>query len=201
MGVEALRHVIALSIALACALAGPSARAESARFQFREFFATGSAGSLTITGSFTGEFENGRISRLSDIYLFRDGQAFRGNGALYTFQFDFKSRSWREGGYLSLDGSANNIMFIDTDYGGGDSGFFNYFYSVTGLGNAAFQPSFYRYRVPGTNRLTVWQQAAAGVPEPSAWALMIAGFGALGLRLRRRNRTTPLRSCRVASRA
>lgn len=143
---------------------------------------------MTITGSFMGELENGRISNFSDIHLFRDGQAFRGNGSLYTFQFDAQSRGWSQGGYLSLDGSANNIMFIDTDYGAGDASFFNYFYSVTGLGNAAFQPSYYRYRVPATTQLTVRQlaPAAAGVPEPSAWALLVVGFGALGSAMRRR---------------
>lgn len=173
-------------MALACAFAGAAARAESTRFEFREIFPTGSVGSLTITGSFMGELENGRISNLSDIHLFRDGQAFRGNGALYTFQFDARTRGWRDGGYLSLDGSANNIMFIDTDYGNGDSSFFNYFYSVTGIGNSAFQPSFYRYRVPETTQLNVRQVAAAGVPEPSAWALLALGFGALGAAMRRR---------------
>ncbi len=172
---------------MACALAGASARAESTRFEFSQFFATGSVGALTITGSFTGELENGRITGLSDVQLYRDGQAFRGNGALYTFQFDAKTRNWQQGGYLSLDGSANNIMFIDTNYGGGDAGFFNYFYSVTGMGNAAFQPSFYRYQVPQAAQLTVRQQVDAipGVPEPSAWALLILGFGALGAAMRR----------------
>lgn len=31
----------------------------------------------------------------------------------------------------------------------------------------------------------------AGVPEPSTWALMIAGFGGVGLAMRRRRRQTP----------
>ena len=191
-----MRHAIALVLALACAFAGATARAEGTRFDLREVFPSGSVGSLTITGSFTGELENGRISGISDISLFRDGQAFRGNGSLYTFHFDVKTRSWRPGGYLSLDGSANNIMFIDTDYGAGDSSFVNYFYSVTGLGNAAFQPSYYRYRVPETTHLTVWQAppAAAGVPEPAAWALLVIGFGALGAAMRHR----PARSRQAA---
>ncbi len=42
--------------------------------------------------------------------------------------------------------------------------------------------AFYRYS-PG--RLTITQQAGA-VPEPSAWALMIAGFGMAGAAMRRR---------------
>lgn len=190
-----MRHAIALSVALACAAAGAQARAQSTRFAFSQFFPTGSAGSLTITGSFTGELQDGRITGLSDVYLYRDGVAFRGNGALYTLQFDARTRSWREGGWLSLDGSANNIMFIDTDYASGDASFFNYFYSVTGLGTAAFQPSYYRYKLPEAN-LSVWRaDVAAAVPEPSAWALLVLGFGTLGAAMRRRH---PRRRFRAA---
>jgi hypothetical protein len=184
--------VIALLMAMGCACAAPPAHAAT-QFEFSEIFPTGSAGSMTITGSFTGELENGRIRNLSAVHLYRNGVAFRGNGALYTFQFDFATRRWLEGGYLSLDGSANNIMFIDSNYGSGDSSFFNYFYSVTGLGNAAFQPSYYRYRVPETTQLTVRQQPAAAVPEPGVWALLVLGYGALGGAMRRRRRATPLR--------
>lgn len=175
---------------MVCILAGTPARAAT-QFEVRNQFATGSAGAMLFTGHFSGQLNGSRITDLTDIHLFRSGTAFRGNGALYTFEYDFKTRKWREGGYLSLDGSANNIMIIDTDYGAGDYSFFNYFYSVTGLGNAAFQPSFYRYQVPKTTQLTVRQLAAvpAGVPEPSAWALLVLGFGALGAAMRRRPRS------------
>lgn len=148
---------------------------------------------MTLTGSFEGDMADGRISNLANLNLFRNGASFRGNGALYTFQYDFKTRSWREGGYLSLDGSANNIMIVDTNYGAGDASFFNYFYSVTGLGTAAFTPSHYRYRVAKTTELSVRLAApvAATVPEPSAWALFVLGFGALGAAMRRRRSALP----------
>lgn len=150
---------------------------------------------MTITGSFDGELEGARIGNLANISIYRDGVAFRGNGALFTAQFDTRTRQWVEGGYLTLDGSDNNIMFIDTDYASGDAGFFNYFYSVTGIGNAAFQPSFYRYRVPEAKQLAVTvKRAQVGVvPEPAAWALLILGFGAVGAaqRARRSPATQP----------
>lgn len=175
-------------MAVACFLAGSAAHGAT-RFEFSEIFPTGSVGSMTITGSFSGELVDGRITNLSDIEIYRDGVAFRGNGSLFAFQYDQRTRRWVNGGYLSLDGSANNVMFVDTDYVGGNSSFFNYFYSVTGLGNAAFQPSYYRYRVPQTTQMTIRAQPvapAAGVPEPSAWALFVLGFGALGSAMRRR---------------
>ena len=181
------RRAILLA-ASACLFGAAPARAEVATFQFSSFFDTGSVGSITMTGTFNGDLEGGRVSHLSDISLFRDGIAYRGNGQLFAFQFDKKTRSWGSGGYLSLDGSDNNVMFIDTDYGSGDAGFFNYFYSVTGIGNVAFQPSYYRYLTPLTTQTTVREvpEVQAIVPEPSAWALLIVGFGAVGAASRRR---------------
>ena len=177
-----------MSAAVACLLGSASARADVENFAFSSFFDSGSVGSITMTGTFSGDLEGGRVSNLSGVSLFRDGSAFRGNGHLFTFQFDKKKRQWTAGGYLSLDGTDNNIMFIDTDYGAGDASFFNYFYSVTGIGNVAFQPSYYRYLTPLTTQTTVWAQPAAqtGVPEPSAWALLVVGFGVIGAAARRR---------------
>jgi hypothetical protein len=184
---------------LACVFAGQSARAELMHFEFSQLFPTGSVGSITVTGSFDGDLDGTRITNITDIYLYRDGHAFRGNGALYTFQFNRRARQWENGGYLSTDGSDNNIMFIDTDYGIGDASFFNFFYSVTGIGNSAFQPSFYRYQTPATTDMHITRDAidppppdpgAGGVPEPSAWALLILGFGAVGAVLRRRAPST-----------
>ncbi len=53
------------------------------------------------------------------------------------------------------------------------------------------QPSGYGYRMmtalnPQTNQRQIF--LAAGVPEPSAWALLIAGFGAVGSAMRSRRR-------------
>ncbi len=121
--------------------------------------------------------------------------AFRGNGSLFAFQYDRESGNWVRGGYLTFDGSDNNIMLIDTEHAAGDSGFYNYFYSVTGLGTASFQPSFYRYQVPGTNQLSVREIGlAAPVPEPAVWAMLVAGFGVLGAAMRR-GRSRMVRRC------
>lgn len=161
-----------------------AARAEVVTVELSTFFASGSAGSMTLTGRFTGDLVGNRITDITDIALFRDGHAFRGNGSLFALQYDAVSDKWSPGGYLSLDGSANNIMFIDSNYALGDARFFNYFSSITGLGNAAFAPSFYGYRTPNTSQLEMWVHSAA--PEPAAWALLILGFGAIGAALRRR---------------
>ena len=188
---------------LACVFAGQSARAELMHFEFSQLFPTGSVGSMTVTGNFNGDLDGTRITNITDIYLYRDGHTFRGNGALYTFQFNKRTRQWEDGGYLSTDGSDNNIIFIDTNYEMGDASFFNFFYSVTGIGNSAFQPSFYRYQTPTTTELHITQEPldppppppdVGGVPEPSAWGLLIVGFGAIGAALRRRPSTKRIRA-------
>ena len=188
-----MKRFAILPAAVACLFGATTARAETAMFRFSSFFDTGSVGSITMTGTFSGDLEDGRITDIDDVNIFRDGIAYRGNGNLFVLQFDRQSRTWTSGGYLSLDGSDNNIMFIDTDYEHGDAGFFNYFFSVTGIGNVAFQPSYYRYLTPLTTQTTVWEVPVAppGVPEPSAWALLIVGFGAVGAASRRRPKAVP----------
>ena len=39
----------------------------------------------------------------------------------------------------------------------------------------------------GTYTLTISNPAAAAVPEPATWAMMLAGFGMVGVGLRRRS--------------
>jgi hypothetical protein len=45
----------------------------------------------------------------------------------------------------------------------------------------------------GSATLTITETLTSGVPEPSAWGLMILGFGAVGAILRRRNYTAKIR--------
>ncbi len=172
-----------LLAAAALAGAGP-AHAEMANFDFSVFYSGGSQGALTVSGGFEANLSNGIITEFSNVSLFRDGKAFRGNGNFFVLQYDFKTRKWIEGGYLSADGKNNNVMFVDSDVANGDARFYNYFYSVTGLGNVFFQPSFYNYRNRDASQLGL--QQVRGVPEPSAWALLIAGFGLVGAAMRRR---------------
>ena len=44
----------------------------------------------------------------------------------------------------------------------------------------------------GPATLTITRAAVAAVPEPAAWAMMLVGFGAMGVSLRRRRRTNNL---------
>ena len=144
---------------------------------------------MTLTGSFTAQLDGNRLTDITDVTLYRDGKAFRGSGSLYALQWDAAARKWASGGYLSLDGAANNVMFIDTNYAAGDATFYNYFSSITGVGNTAFLPSYYNYKTRSTDGLDVWlENAQTGVPEPSAWALMVLGFGAVGAAIRARGR-------------
>ena len=77
-------------------------------------------------------------------------------------------------------GQRDNLVFT---HGTSRSTASNYFY----FGLGAFQ-SVGVYAASGNNRgtLTVSRLASGAVPEPSAWALMISGFGAVGAGMRRR---------------
>ncbi len=44
----------------------------------------------------------------------------------------------------------------------------------------------------GAATLTITRAAVAAVPEPATWAMMLIGFGAMGMSLRRRRRTENL---------
>ena len=44
----------------------------------------------------------------------------------------------------------------------------------------------------GAATLTITRAAVAAVPEPATWAMMLIGFGAMGVSLRRRRRTDTL---------
>ena len=83
------------------------------------------------------------------------------------------------GGVLTVDGTFNDfwLWFDPTLASQSVSGFNAYYGTGTGLLRA------------GSYTVT---QVTAGVPEPATWALMLLGFGGMGLVVRRRRRTAAL---------
>ena len=60
--------------------------------------------------------------------------------------------------------------------------------TLTSTASGAFSQVFGANLPAGTTVGTVRINAVAGVPEPGTWMMMLLGFGAVGLTLRRRNR-------------
>ncbi|WP_242140893.1 PEPxxWA-CTERM sorting domain-containing protein [Sphingomonas sp. TREG-RG-20F-R18-01] len=88
--------------------------------------------------------------------------------------------------------SLNLSQYIGTGTAGLFEGTGDTSFSIDGL---AIQPTDLHFPTLATDQYTVtydFTAFGAGVPEPSTWALMLVGFGSIGLAMRRR-RTDVLR--------
>ena len=86
--------------------------------------------------------------------------------------------------------SAGIYLLLDSNYVSGSaiSSFSRYDNeSLRSLGLTAGE---YTYSLNGDTVSVTVLPAAPGIPEPATWAMMLGGFGAIGLGMRRRQRTT-----------
>lgn len=126
---------------------------------------------LSSLSGFTFTFTvNGDTYTEADIVTPLDGVAIRitdtGGGIerlFFTESGSASSNTGPNGGSLDLSDGTNFLSFEPTSFGG------NYLYQETGSAG--------RYLA-----------LSSAVPEPSTWAMMVLGFGAIGLRLSRRPR-------------
>ncbi len=79
-------------------------------------------------------------------------------------------------------GNGFNFGSFGAGYGG-PSGDFNIFAATGGAPTGTF---YFQLTASGGDSLGVVSIAPSGVPEPTSWALMIAGFGLMGVSMRRR---------------
>jgi Bacterial pre-peptidase C-terminal domain/PEP-CTERM motif len=126
--------------------------------------------------SLTGRRESSPTNGFNDFFRF---------GATAGDQIVFRVNTIGSGDpFIRLLDSAGGFLAQDDDSGGGLNSLINYNITQTGNYFAAvrgFGNSVYNYR------LTVTGLTPTGsVPEPAAWALMIAGFGLVGGAMRRR---------------
>jgi len=187
-----------LAAAVAALMAG-SASAQQ-HFSFSESFAYGfstATGDLpvSVTGSFDGTLNGNLITGLSNISVFLNGQAFHGNGALYAGHYDDNLGYVSGGGVVSLDGTASNFIFIDTDYSDSNPAsynYLNYFISNLVVGDTAAlfaDTSHSNYLYGGADTYLSGLRVAA-VPEPASWALMLGGLALVGSVMRSRRRSS-----------
>lgn len=169
-----------------------SAHATSS-FNFSYTFASGDI----VNGSFSGNANGNLVTNLSNITAFFDGIAFPGNGSLTSYSN--VSGNWVAGaGVASFDGRENSFMF---DNG---SCCHSAFISINDTGHPgetnhveAWTNNFSKYAVdyPYTTpyspaRWTLIDVSdvsdVSPVPEPEAYAMLLAGLGLLGLTAKRR---------------
>jgi hypothetical protein len=123
---------------------------------------------------------SGTLTRLTGV----TGASALGTGALRTALSSYTGTTFEfEGaqGYIAVTGA-----FLSGGSFNGSGLFLNR--TIAGLGLAS---GSYDYVWNGATQLTINVEpgAAAAVPEPAAWGLMLAGFGLVGAGLRARRRT------------
>ncbi|WP_375391279.1 PEPxxWA-CTERM sorting domain-containing protein [uncultured Sphingomonas sp.] len=152
---------------------------------------------ITATYDFTSVFTSGPNSAISgSIGLTYDTTNYSGTVAVNNFTSTLGSA------YTPVTASyinnSNSIIFGDKctgavcDVSSGTSQFYNAFYFNTS-GDVTFS-MYLVYSAPGTNSVyystsnVVTRRAvvASPTPEPASWAMMIAGFGLVGVAMRRR---------------
>lgn len=89
------------------------------------------------------------------------------------------------GGVQAVDfpGLLNGTAYVGVHYGNGQGGPGN---STTFYAINAINLNSFILNLNASSTATLFAQVASPIPEPAAWAMMLAGFGALGFALRRR---------------
>lgn len=174
---------------VAALLTASAVPAAAAPFTFTQTIADaydyvlGDPSPVTISGSFDGDANGNLITNITNVTLSIGGVAVTDP----IFVRSYTGSSFEPtGATLSFDGTANNLLFITSDYPT-DPNFSTYYYSISLVG---YDNIYWRDRwsggtahIDGVSSLQI-TAADVDVPEPAMLGLL--GLAALGLGLRRR---------------
>lgn len=135
---------------------------------------------IACTGYYSGNLFDGNSADTQAIT-----NALAGFGIAYTGNLaDYPGASSLGGAtdLSSLFGALTGVQVIGIHYGGGSGGGESAFYQID-FGPAPGQPLM--LNLPASSNAYLFG-AAGGVPEPATWAMMLLGFGGIGMTMRRR---------------
>ena len=178
---------LALALAAVAALS-PAGPAGAAILTTGYTFTTGDAGS----GTFSVDFDTVAATYTLSAFDYTLGAT--------TFTTANVSLQ-QTGGFSFVIGGNTNGATIVSSLGGADDFVFDW-----GPG-PVFPPSTFTYYVAAdifperrtTNTLAFAQTPTGGVPEPASWAMMLLGFGAIGLAMRGRRDARDMRTSGVGA--
>lgn|GEM_PF-638659 len=179
-----LRRVATFGVA-ALVLCATSAKADL--FDFSYTFGDGAV----VSGSFTGTANGVYVDDISNLSMFKNGNPFTGNPSMFHTAWNPAIHDWDNTipAIVSTDASLNNFLFIDSNYPT-DFSYTNYFYMVNdavvgGSQTFSWQGGASNYDLPINP--SHWSLTMVNpVPEPEAYAMLLAGLGLLGFAARRR---------------
>lgn len=142
------------------------------------------------SGTFGNSFNPASIGTFTDNFLINLTNASLANGSLITVSLnggnniDFTCRTCS----VTLDGTPFSYQSLL----GGTLDVFSLAPTLLGIGNHTLSVTGNITAGPTASYSGTVNFLTAPVPEPSTWAMMLLGFGATGLMMRRRNRRTVL---------
>ena len=108
------------------------------------------------------------------------------------------------GSEFSASVDSNNMLTFTYTPGAGDPAIhyyglsqantYNLFYDPNAITSLSIDLSTFFASNPGLSHLDVYDTTVPAVPEPATWAMMLLGFGAIGVAMHRRRRQTSVLS-------
>jgi hypothetical protein len=184
-----IRRNLSVLLLGAAALIAGQAQAQNVEYDFTVNWTSNSLSGTTSTGSFA--FDAASITPGSIVY---------GSDLLTALSFNFLGKNWdttsAHTALLSFDstGALTDAWFGNTCSGGGGTGQCSIsgngdWYVTAGAGSAALPPAQESSSLGTAVYTPVAATPVAAVPEPSTYALMLAGLGVVGFVARRRRQS------------
>ena len=185
---------VVLATAAAALVAAVPVQANLYKFTFTDTISAATTPGIDVGDTITLALfaDNGGTTSVNQTWNLSDLQGFTIKAGTYSATYSKVFEFPATGNFVTdATGTLVTTQFYGTSTASNDTDNFG---SLTGdivFGDASFLDTVGRGNQVAANTFTnpgSWTVSAAGVPEPASWALMIAGFGVVGVVARRERR-------------